>query len=384
MTFKTTIVTHTLKSEWKNSSTVNINMREKLLKIDLPMVIFSDSFNVLNVWKIRAKYNLLHLTYIYQIEFKELPFAKHIDTIYDMRNSQNLDIMSKMTYKDMILGNSKSYFVNMAKHKNPFNSNNFLWIDIDLFDMRYIRKSEISAISEIVKISDYDPGKKIHICCSTEISTSETINRLIYCLKTDIKIYGKLIFGSSESWLKLDKLITSEFYKSVENKYIPIYYNIFEIVTIINRDNFRLYYGGEKDIIDNFLVHKHNISKLFEIIRYCKKKNLDGDLIPCIDYLLTRHMNSELKLNRKQLTSIYDYLEVYKDDISSKNKTILEFYLDKDLGENGLIKGINNTFNSINFEKISDELIAINDKKTHIPKNPSLDDTTVVTFYYNI
>jgi hypothetical protein len=128
----------------------------KLLSYPYNFIVFVDeqSKEILE----KSLNNKKNVTF-YTIDMKDLPVCKMID-----KDKVSLPINSnpnKDTYNYMALMISKTYFVDLAIHLNPYNSSHFSWIDLGI--LHIIKDNELDIfLKSLEKINSYR-GDKIRI-----------------------------------------------------------------------------------------------------------------------------------------------------------------------------------------------------------------------------
>ena len=108
-----------------------------ILKLPYPLVVFIDN-NEKEIYDAiyseREAHNLLHLTYIYQLDFKETYFYKDLSKLEELhqkfciRNGN----LNHETPLYVILNNNKFCFIERTIELNPFNSSHFIWMDFGI------------------------------------------------------------------------------------------------------------------------------------------------------------------------------------------------------------------------------------------------------------
>ena len=204
-----------------------------ILKLPYPLVVFIDN-NEKEIYDAiyseREAHNLLHLTYIYQLDFKETYFYKDLSKLEELhqkfciRNGN----LNHETPLYVILNNNKFCFIERTIELNPFNSSHFIWMD---FGINHVAVNTEYIHEWITKV----PDKIKQLCINPYI---ENIEPKTYFQNIYHNCAGGLFSGSKENMLKYIEL----FKQKTEQIYNEEWYQIDEaVMTMVQRENYELF-----------------------------------------------------------------------------------------------------------------------------------------------
>jgi hypothetical protein len=259
-----------------------------ILKLPYPLVIFIDpDENEIydSIYTERKAHNLLELTYIYKLDFKETYFYKdlsrleELQKIFFIRNGR----LDHETPLYVILNNNKFCFMEKTIELNPFNSSHFLWLD---FGINHVAKDTDYIHTWITNI----PDKIKQLCINPYI---EKIDPKIYFENIYHNCAGGLFSGSKENMLKYIEL----FKQKTEQIYSEDWYQIDEaVMTMVQRENYELFdffYGDYEGIITNYLKPLHSWWLINSNIEKCLRMNNTKYLYHILIYLDTFFLQEE-------------------------------------------------------------------------------------------
>jgi len=254
-----------------------------ILTLPYPLIIFIENNEKElydYIYEIRKNFNLLELTYIYQIDLKETYFYKDLSKLEELQKTYfiiNGDL-SHETPMYIILNNNKFFFMEKTIELNPFNSSHFIWMD---FGINHVAQNT-EKIHEWINLI---PDKIKQMCINPYIENvdNKQMFQVIYHHTA-----GGLFSGSKENMLKYIEL----FKKKTEQIYNENWYQIDEaVMTMVQRDNpelFDLFYGDYQGIISNYLSPIHDIELILKgsqkYIDNNKTKEAHGILFYCLKY----------------------------------------------------------------------------------------------------
>jgi len=246
----------------------------------------------------------------------------------------------------IILNNNKFYFIEKAIEKNPFGSDQFVWMD---FGINHVAK-------DTDKIHDWItcvPNKIKQLCINPYV---ENVKHKVMFEYIYHHMAGGLFSGSKDNLLKYSKL----FKEKTEQIYSENWYQIDEaVMTMVHRENpdlFNLYYGDYQGIVSNYNSPIHNIDLIlrgsqkcidvnntklaFDILCYCNKffnENLSNTYILQFiqQHLIVDYYNN----NKKLLLNVIELINYLKNNSEGKiindflenNKANLNYYENKNL-----------------------------------------------------
>lgn len=279
------------KSEDDNNRKLNSYIelaKNFILKLPYPLVVFIDNNEkdiYDTIYKIRSSNNILHLTYIYQLDFKETYFYKDLSKIEELQQKfciRNGDLNHE-TPLYVILNNNKFCFMEKTIELNPFNSSHFVWMD---FGINHVAKDTYCIHDWINKV----PDKIKQLCINPYIENIEpkTHFQLIYH-----NCAGGLFSGSKENMLKYIEL----FKQKTEQIYSEDWYQIDEaVMTMVQRENYELFdffYGDYEGIISNYLKPLHSWWLINSNIEKCLRLNNTRYLYDILIYLDSYFLQEE-------------------------------------------------------------------------------------------
>ena len=323
-----------------------------LLKLPYPIVVFIDNdekeiYDAL--YKIRADNFLLHLTYIYKLDFKETYFYKDLSKIEELQQKfciRNGDLNHE-TPLYVILNNNKFCFMERTIELNPFNSSHFIWMD---FGINHVARDTDFIHEWINKV----PDKIKQLCINPYI---ENIEPKTYFQNIYHNCAGGLFSGSKENMLTYIEL----FKQKTEQIYSEDWYQIDEaVMTMVQRENYELFdffYGDYEGIISNYLKPLHSWWLINSNIEKCLRMNSTKYLYNILIYLdsyflleenqnsggfykyITNNIICNYYQNSHRLRNEVVYLinlKLEKDDqnvrdILNFNKNNLNYYENKDM-----------------------------------------------------
>lgn len=263
-----------------------------ILRLPYPLMLFIDNNEKEiydTIYETRKNNNLLELTYIYQIDFKETYFYKDLKRLEELQKIffiRNGDLNHE-TPMYIILNNNKFCFMDLAIELNPFKSEHFVWMD---FGINHVAENT-EKIHEWINLI---PNKIKQLCINpyTENVDNKEMFQYIYHHTA-----GGLFSGSKENMKKYSEL----FKQKTEQIYNEDWYQIDEaVMTMVQRENpelFEFFYGDYQGIISNYIKPIHNMDL---ILRGCQKY-IDSNktkeafylLLYCVDYFF-EHQTHDL------------------------------------------------------------------------------------------
>uniref|UniRef100_A0A6C0IF97 Uncharacterized protein n=1 Tax=viral metagenome TaxID=1070528 RepID=A0A6C0IF97_9ZZZZ len=259
-----------------------------ILKLPYPLVIFMDTneeeiYDAL--YKTRSSNNLLHLTHIYKLDFKETYFYKDLSKIEELQQKfciRNGDLKHE-TPLYVILNNNKFCFMEKTIELNLFDSIHFIWMD---FGINHVAKDTHHIHTWIKNV----PDKIKQLCINPYIENvaPKTHFQLIYH-----NCAGGLFSGSKENMLKYIEL----FKQKTEQIYNEEWYQIDEaVMTMVQRENYELFdffYGDYEGIISNYLKPIHSWWLINSNIEKCLNMNNTKYLYSILVYLDSYFLQEE-------------------------------------------------------------------------------------------
>lgn len=217
----------------------------KLLSYPYKFIVFTDEKSLNSIKNLK---NAKNITY-YTIDIENLPIYKIVDknkTILPINSNPNKD-----TYNYMALMISKTYFLDLAVHLNPYDSSHFSWIDLGILHM--IKNEHLEKFSKsLEKINSYR-GNKIRI--------PGCIDPMRYAEKEVIEFKefpcwafcGSFFSGNTECILKFSQKMLEYLEKLNENNYITWEINIWTYIYCRNKELFEWYNADHNiSIVENF------------------------------------------------------------------------------------------------------------------------------------
>ena len=259
-----------------------------MLKLPYPLVVFIDKnekeiYDA--IYKARSNYSLIHLTYIYQLDFKETYFYKDLSKIEELQKKfciNNGDLKHE-TPLYVILNNNKFCFMDRTIELNPFNSSHFIWMD---FGINHVAKDTACIHEWINKV----PDKIKQLCINPYI---ENIEPKTYFRNIYHNCAGGLFSGSKENMIKYIEL----FKQKTKQIYSEDWYQIDEaVMTMVQRENYELFdffYGDYEGIISNYLKPLHSWWLINSNIEKCLRMNNTKYLYNILIYLDSYFLQEE-------------------------------------------------------------------------------------------
>jgi hypothetical protein len=259
-----------------------------ILKLPYPLVIFIDNNETETydaIYSEREAHNLLHLTHIYKLDFKETYFYKDLSRLEELQQKfciYNGDLNHE-TPLYVILNNNKFCCMEKAIELNPFDSSHFIWID---FGVNHVAKDTEHIHDWITKV----PDKIKQLCINPYI---ENIEPKRYFRNIYHNCAGGLFSGSKENMLKYIEL----FKQKTEQIYSEDWYQIDEaVMTMVQRENYELFdffYGDYEGIISNYLKPLHSWWLINSNIEKCLRMNNTKYLYNILIYLDSYFLQEE-------------------------------------------------------------------------------------------
>lgn len=259
-----------------------------ILKLPYPLVIFID-INEKEIYDAiyseREQHNLLDLTYIYQLDFRETYFYKDLSRLEELQQKffiRNGNINHE-TPLYVILNNNKFCFMEKTIELNPFNSSHFIWLD---FGINHVAINTEYIHEWITRV----PDKIKQMCINPYI---ENIEPKTYFQNIYHNSAGGLFSGSKENMLKYIEL----FKQKTEQIYSEDWYQIDEaVMTMVQRENYELFdffYGDYEGIISNYLKPLHSWWLINSNIEKCLRMNSTKYLYSILVYLDSYFLQEE-------------------------------------------------------------------------------------------
>jgi hypothetical protein len=303
----------------KNRKKINdyIELSKKfILTLPYPLIIFieNNEKEIYDyIYETRKNFNLLEITYIYQIDLNETYFYKDLSKLEELQKTYfiiNGDLNHE-TPMYIILNNNKFFFMEKTIELNPFNSSHFIWMD---FGINHVAQNT-EKIHEWINVI---PDKIKQLCINpyTENVDNKQMFQVIYHHTA-----GGLFSGSKENMLKYIEL----FKKKTEQIYNENWYQIDEaVMTMVQRENpdlFEFFYGDYHGIVSNYLKPIHNMNLILrssqKYIDANKTKQAFDVIVYCIDYF-NEHLNDPLIylfLNQHIIVDYYNNNKLLLDKI---------------------------------------------------------------------
>jgi hypothetical protein len=323
-----------------------------ILKLPYPLIIFidDDEKEIYDAIYLERKVNnLLHITHIYKLNFKETYFYKDLKKIEELQKIFFIrnGILKHETPLYIILNNNKFSFMEKSIELNPFESSHFIWID---FGINHVAKNTEYIHEWITKV----PDKIKQLCINPYI---ENIEPKVYFENIYHNCAGGLFSGSKDNMLKYIEL----FKDKTQQIYNEGWYQIDEaVMSIVQRENYELFdffYGDYEGIVSNYLKPLHSWWLIKLNIEKCLRLNNTKYLYNMLIYLDSfflqeEHQNSgefytyitnniicnyyENSMNLRNVVIFLINLKLTQDDqnmrdILNFNKRNIGFYKNRDL-----------------------------------------------------
>ena len=270
---------------------------EKLFSLNVYLVIFCEEKNYQIIYDNRKKYGYHEITKIIIKEFKDLPYYKHKEKLYYLKNEKKLPIFNTNIIKDtpnyVIVIHSKFCFLKEVLLTNPFNTNYIGWIDFGIS-----HTANNIHIIETLKLPTKIKCNITNTCNKDFVDLDDTYK------KYRGMVSGGFFGGNNENMLHFTNLFDKQVKYFLDRDLSPFEEDIIIKIIIYNPDLFEYSFGrndnifnnykyitnGVDDIIQNFIVNKTNI--LFSFIAY--------------NQLILSHTKKKINLTDKQLQILKD------------------------------------------------------------------------------
>lgn len=247
-TFVTSFIDLNQLENRRNDKKTNFYIEKgiKLLSYPYKFIVFIDKDSRQYLENtLKTNQNIHNITF-YTINMEDLPVCKMIDKNCVLPSSAN---PGKDTYNYMSIMISKTYFIDLAIHLNPYNSTHFSWIDLGI--LHIIKEDEIELFEKsLEKINNYR-GEKIRIPgCLVPLRYN---NREVIEYK-DYPCWGfcgGFFSGDDKSLLFFSDEVLKYLKNLQSNNYITWEINIWVYIYCRNMEKFDWYYGD------------HNLSMIF-------------------------------------------------------------------------------------------------------------------------
>ena len=214
----------------------------KFLQQNVPMILFIDEEFIDHIKKYRE--NFMEYTKIIITNIEDIPYYYLLDKINNCNKKNQLLNNIKDTPLYSLTNNSKFKFVNKAIELNPFQTENFAWID---FAIGHNDKS-INYIYECIHFN-HESNK---ICLSF-------FNPHISCLNDIIEYYDKSLSiccagylkGNKKAWEILDKEHEKKYLELIEKGYILNEELILGDLIINKKELFNIFLSCHQSIFSN-------------------------------------------------------------------------------------------------------------------------------------
>jgi len=317
-----------------------------ILKLPYPLVVFIDKDEKEiydSIYTERESMNLLHLTYIYKLDFKETYFYKDLSRIEELQQKFFIrnGHLNHETPLYVILNNNKFCFMEKTIELNPFNSSHFIWMD---FGINHIAKNTEIIHEWILKV----PDKIKQLCINPYI---ENIEPKTYFENIYHNCAGGLFSGSKENMLKYIEL----FKQKTQQIYSEDWYQIDEaVMTMVQRENYDLFdffYGDYEGIISNYLKPLHSWwlinSNIEKCLRMNNKKYLYNILIYLDSYFLVEANQNNADFYKYIVNNII--CNYYENSKKLRTEIIYLINLKLDKNDESMIKLIKHNENNLNY-----------------------------------
>jgi len=388
-------------SDWDNRKPKKGYLKngEKLLSIDIPMIIFTNKHLMKDIWNMRRKHNLLNKTFIYPLTIEELYYCKYRDRVITCYNNGGcpigLNSKEKETPDYLTIVNSKLHMVKLAIEVNPFKSSLFSWIDFGIFHVPNIILGNIkNTLSRVSDILHDVPKKQITACCICETSNLETKNRKRYYSERRCKVISGFMSGGIIAWNKLLPLYEKELEVNIKTGHPSLEEIIIGAISSEHREIFNLYYGDYEDIFRSYFECLGRRVVLVENIKYMVRYKMYDKLLKLASSALRSHGYQKNKFSLDNLNFLCSEITKIPPEIIESNEEYLfpwtrsKFHLNLDLSVRDYLptKGLGwkDYLRCLDFEKIFSLPLILGNTNSHIPKNPVKHRSTIVTLFSDV
>lgn len=246
--------------------------REKskfILQVDAPLIFFVDKENYLEFWKIRKEYNLLHRTLFIINSLQELPYYNYRDKVRENRKSNAwYNTNNRNTADYFLLVASKLYFLNESTKMNPFQNTHFIWIDLGIQYLKYMKDGIIE--DNLQHFTD-----KFKVCYMEYHSEKFIKNYAEFYKMGQRGIAGGILSGSIHYIQIVNKLFDEKIRYVINNGYG---HGEEQILLELEKDNaelFKIYYGTYDSILSNRVYIQNDVEHILKY--FVEKCRYDGN-----------------------------------------------------------------------------------------------------------
>ena len=261
---------------WINTLKDYLELSRHMLRLRLPMVIFTDEEEIVDyVYKTRLEYGLLDKTLIARLPFEQTFFYRDLETL--KQRMKEFSIVNWNKDKDtplyILLNNNKFDFLKRSMEMNVFHTDFFLWMDMGIQHCTKATEQEWLEISEtwpsfIHQDREHIHQLRIHTVTKPSDMTWKDYFRMIYH-----HVAGGLFGGHKDRVYEYIQLFQEQWHKILyEEKWWQLDEAIMTIITETYPEKFRFFYGDYDGLLSNFLRSQ----KSFELIMQTAQRYLDG------------------------------------------------------------------------------------------------------------
>lgn len=212
---------------------IYLDKGKKLIELPIPKIIFIE----------KELIDLLprnNLTQYVPFEFSDMWLYSEYENIQTFSNYRNNSKKDRNIY--LVTQLQKTDWVNKAIEINPFETNQFMWIDFGIF---HLSKNDIDFANKIINKSKYlIHNDTIHLpSCNPYEYSQEELNKIF--LSHPIFFFaGGMFMGTKKSHLLFDKLVKEKTFSLLNSKMITWEVNIWYIIYKENPKLFSFYLAG--------------------------------------------------------------------------------------------------------------------------------------------
>lgn len=238
---------------------------EKVLALDVDLVIFADQEFVHPIWSRRRHYGLLKRTMIVGFALESSPYYRYKLFVEDFLrcrvNTERFFTKGKHTSLYTIVTWTKFYLLQQIAEENPFNGTHIGWIDFGL--------------AHVVNFSDIDrvlanPADKIRLLIIRFAGKAEIKDRERWCTQiTSIVTGGGFFTGTNDRMIVLAKLFAREVEKIIRRGYSNFEEEILPVLYTRYPEMFEFYYGHYGSLINNYHHLRIEAHRVVTNIKHC-------------------------------------------------------------------------------------------------------------------
>jgi hypothetical protein len=296
-----------------------IEASRKLFRLKSQLILFVEPNLAPAFKRIMAEENNTS-TIIYEKDYDELYLMPHLNTIIENDKKYHVSNSAKEKFTPLyyLIISEKLFFVEESIRKNPFNTENFAWIDIRGLNLSPTSDEKMMSLERYL-----NPLGKVKICCMCYTTKQEISNKLEYYKFNRGKTAGTFFVGNKYFMTKFIDKFRQELFYTLANGLALTEEQIYGMVIGENENIFDLHYGDYQDSINNIdrLNTERSVMLCVRSFNYCYVDSSHKNVLEIgkqlIDYLVKDYWNmvnctTKVKIDENWFNIIYrTYIGAY-------------------------------------------------------------------------